>query len=335
MIAFDAHGPQGRHVWVIDDNGVGPARNLTVGANAQSYLPTWSPDGRRIAFVRYFPQSQQNSQIWVMNADGTNQQQLSGGPPGHHSGAHDHPAWSPPLRERFPRLVHRGGQLAEVVVRSVNAVLARFGRRPLGAEVTKIAYMRISNYYTISVINADGTNQRDVWGYYPGPSGDGKEPAWSPDGTKIAFTRQYVNSEPYIERVAVMNADGSGVTMLPPTSPLGVLDSNPAWSPDGTKIAFQSDRSGNRQVWVMNADGTGLVNLTNRSGDDNSPAWWPDGTKIAFASDRGGTFGIWTMDADGTGLSNITQGLTGHSCGNPAWSTGVTPAPPPPPGGQP
>jgi hypothetical protein len=66
--------------------------------------------------------------------------------------------------------------------------------------------------------------------------------------------------------------------------------------------------------------GTGMVNLTNRAGDDNSPAWSPDGTKIAFASDRSGTLSIWTMNGNGTGLRNITQSLPGHTCANPAWS---------------
>ena len=81
----------------------------------------------------------------------------------------------------------------------------------------------------------------------------------------------------------------------------------------------------------MNANGTGLVNLTNRStGDDNSPAWSPDGAKIAFGSDRSGHWDIWIMSANGTGLSNITQGLQGHNCSNPAWT-----AAPPPPSPQP
>ena len=251
-----------------------------------------------------------------MNADGTNQQQLTSG-----GGAHDYPAWSPPLWEEFPRLVVNAGTVAVTVARGVNSLLGLFGRRLPGYRVTKIAYMNPP--YTIAVINEDGTNERRIYGYYPGSPGDGVQPAWSPDGTQIAFTHYYLIPGAQTFRVAIMNADGSGVMNIPPGTPVPgpPADANPGWSPDGSTVVFESDRSGNRQVWAMKANGTALVNVTNRSpGDDNSPAWSPDGTQIAFVSDRSGTFDIWTMAVNGTGLNNITKGLYG-TCGNPAWSS--------------
>jgi TolB protein len=324
-IAFDADGPDGHHVWVVDDGGVGPARNLTGGVNARSSLPTWSPDGRQIAFVRYYPNAD-NSQIWVMNADGSNQHQLTGGAPDYEGGAHDYPAWSPVLHEPFPRLLVGLETYAWPVIRGINRLLALFGQRPRGIEVTKVAYMHITGRYTIATINADGTNQRDIFGYYPDRIGDGWAPAWSPDGTKIAFTRVVSDVDPFDFRIAVMNADGTGVTDFPVGGPYGFVDSSSAWSPDGTKIAFDGNRSGTNQVWLMNANGTGLVRLTNSVGNDRSPAWSPDGTKLAIASDRGGSLSIWTMDANGGGFNNVTLGLQEHSCNNPSWST----SPPPP-----
>jgi Tol biopolymer transport system component len=258
-----------------------------------------------------------------MNADGTNQQQLVRTI--NYEQLSD-PAWSPPLWEPYPRLVVKAGTVAVAVARGVKALLALFERRLPGYEVTKIAYA--NRDFSISVINADGTNPQDF------PSGTfWGTPAWSPDGTKIAVTLVDPNPVGW-RRIAVMNSDGSGSAQLSPLAPAPTntaADIYPAWSPDGTKIAFQSNRSGTYQVWVMNANGSGLVNLTNRTtGDDNSPTWSPDGTKIAFASDRSGKFDIWTMNENGTGLRNITQGLPGHLCANPAWTAAA-----PPPGPQP
>jgi TolB protein len=119
-----------------------------------------------------------------------------------------------------------------------------------------------------------------------------------------------------------MNPDGSAKTIVsPPPAVFTHADANAAWSPDGSTIAFESDRSGHRQVWAMKANGTSLVNITHcGSGDDNAPAWSPDGTHLAYASDRGGKLDIWTMDLNGPGLTNITTSLAGYACGNPAWS---------------
>ncbi len=76
-------------------------------------------------------------------------------------------------------------------------------------------------------------------------------------------------------------------------------DRAPAWSPDGRFLAFESDRDGNRDLYLMAGDGSGLQRLTVDDGDDSQPAWSPDGRRIVFRSDRDAGTGLWIHDIDG------------------------------------
>ena len=86
----------------------------------------------------------------------------------------------------------------------------------------------------------------------------------------------------------------------------------------GNRIAFHSDRSGNWDIFVMNPDGSGVVNLTNNLATDTDPAWSPDGSKIAFVSGRDGLCHIYVMNPDGTGVRLVTSGPDCDS--DPSWS---------------
>ena len=85
------------------------------------------------------------------------------------------------------------------------------------------------------------------------------------------------------------------------------------------KIAFTSNRDGNDEIYVMNADGTGVTRLTNDPASDRQPAWSPDGSRIAFASNRGGGFDIYVMNADGTGVRRLTTTTTNAGSTRPSW----------------
>src|SRR4051794_25689896 len=138
----------------------------------------------------------------------------------------------------------------------------------------------------------------DVWVANPDGSGQtrltplglaGIPPAWSRDGSKLVFMGHAPDDEIY-----TIEADGSGVARL--TDSPG-NDWQPAWSPDGKKIAWGSLRTGNREIWVMNADGSNPTNVSRfPGGNDDGPDWSPDGTKIVFDSDRDGNYEVYVMN---------------------------------------
>jgi Tol biopolymer transport system component len=150
--------------------------------------------------------------------------------------------------------------------------------------------------FDIFTINLDGSGMTSL-GRTPQLSEDAVD--WSPDGGKIAVGGFVFGGDASTD-IWTVNADGSGFTPLA-TGPAN--DHNPSWSPDGTEIAFDSDRDGNAEVYVMNADGTNVRRLTNDPGGDGAPVWSPDGTKIAFVRDGD----IWTMDPDGVNQVKLTD----------------------------
>jgi Tol biopolymer transport system component len=142
---------------------------------------------------------------------------------------------------------------------------------------------------------------------FPGP--------FSPDSKQILFTGFGLTNS----YVGLMNADGSDPVDL--THPSDWDDGFPAWSPDGSQIAFTTNRDGNNEIYRMDPQGGNLQRLTDAPKDDFAPAWSPDGSQIAFLSDRDnptGVYSIYLMKADGSGVQRLTDDQGNDY--TPAWS---------------
>ncbi len=245
---------------IVDADGAGLttiADGLVTGHDP--IPPVWSPDGSRLAFES---EHEGDMEVYVVNADGTGLTNLS------RNATHDSgPSWSPD-----------GSRIAFSSDRGGNA--------------------------DIYVMNADGSGVIRLTEH---PAVD-TAPAWSPHGDQVAFM-SFRDGEAEIYTV---NADGSGLTNVTrnptadfPGGPVG--HDPPAWSPDGSRIAFVSDRDGNAEVYVAGADGSGVTRLTEDPADDFSPAWSPDGSWVTFVSLADGNPDVYVVAADGSGLARLTD----------------------------
>ena len=274
---------------------------LTLSACSDSGLllqPTAEPRlevatglGSKIAFTSDWDAPGTSTEIYVVNADGTGERQITST-----TGNSNGPAWSPNGRS-IAFHSNRGG--------------GGFG----GSDIYVVSASDPSDVHRLT--------------YLTGALGGAHFANWSPDGRKVVFN-SFWGGVPKRD-IYVIDVDGTGLTKLTqdPDPLVPIDDIRPDWSPDGSRIAFQSNRSviedpvtgsksRNHDIFLMNPDGTGVVQLTSHAATDAAPEWSPDGKRIAFQSNRGGNDDIWVMEADGSGLVQLTNNAVRDA--KPSWS---------------
>ena len=160
-------------------------------------------------------------------------------------------------------------------------------------DSTRIAFNIGAGLGGIVVAGATGESARRV-------TDEGYHPAWSPDGSGIAYCTEQVDtpySRPGLSRLWVVDVDD------PTAEPIQLTDRDavqPAWSPSGSRIAYWAIEAGQRDLYTIAADGGEPVPVLQDPALDWSPVWSPDGRYLYFASDRGGAMNLWRIAIDET-----------------------------------
>lgn len=283
--------------------------------------PSWSPDGLKILYTHHgiteisrggvFHINHDSAGLWIMDADGSNQRLLI-------KGFLMYGAWSPDGKWI---VFERGGQIYKVPFVGDSVDGSRIQQLTFQGENFFPAWSPDGKWIAydsnsespngmnfIWLMRPDGSEKRRIT--YEPSQGEIRMPHWSPGGNKIVHIRYLVGT--FSSEIFIMDSNGTNPNRLTFNN---ATDRHPRYSPDGTKIVFQSQAVGVPQIWLMNADGTGLKQLTTEGGF--YPSWSPDGRKIVFIGWTNNSFNsynprqngtVWVMNADGSNKRQLTYG---------------------------
>jgi Tol biopolymer transport system component len=307
------------NIWVMNADGTNakPLTNLTA-MNAASVVPVWSPDGAKIAYSsqRALDGSDAlgvGTNIWVMNADGTGNKHLTDEDLGAQSAG---PAWSP------------------------DGTLIAFGSNRALNGTHNVSANNTSNVW---VMNSNDGSGRTALSTYTAASIGPQGYAWSPDNVHLVYS---LNGDLNLDKASVENVFSVNPHIASPFARTALTQLthphslDPAFSPDGSKIIFMSNRalaggdalegSGVVNFWVMNADGSAPAPLTQfhvfglntQAFQGGEYQLSKDGSQIVFASLRAldgsealdpGAQNIWVMNSDGSGQKPVTKTSSGNT----------------------
>lgn len=284
-------------IWIVPALGGTPKQLVDFGSR-----PSWSRDGLMIAFQSRAGRDVGEgaaltpSTIWTIPSNGGSPSQITqiGQPPGGHS----NPAWSPDGRHiAFQTSDYSSSSCWQVSVQTKELrQIAPSGEDPVyspaGDEIYLIGVKGASGLARIGLSTTGNPDDPEVVAS-AGPGSDMKGPSISLDGKKIAYTVARYSST--LRSISLSgNSVGAPTPFAQDTS---ARNTTPRFSPDGRRIALAKIRAGSgSHIWLADADGKNLTQLTTNSGDDFKPSWFPDNDKIAFLSAReANTITLWSV----------------------------------------
>lgn len=282
---------------------------------AQGDGPSSAPDPVIEARIVFSSDRDGDSDIYVMDSDGSNAIQLTSDDVRNWG-----PQWSPDGREiafvtepseqggiyDSIALVKTDGEVVRTLSTRAHVLcldwspdgesLVYLGTLPSGEGDSELYFLNVDD-------PSEGNRLTDN-------NVDESCPDWSPDGSLILFASE----EDGQSELYTVTVDGDELTRLTESEANETL---PAWSPDGRQIAFVSNRSGGNELSVMDADGRNVRQITEGLGTASCPDWSPDGLHLSLTTEEGDTE-IYTMDTDGSDLRRLTTNSAQDNC--PAWS---------------